>query len=72
MSEENSRSSEAADTPDQSWEQRNPDIEKEISIEDYKPKGTLALTLLYFLIVVIMWFFMYFVEFAGNAPSIIE
>ena len=72
MSEEKSRSSDAADSPDRSWEQRNPDIEKEISIEDYQPKGTLTLTLLYLLIVVVMWIFMYFVEFAGNAPSIIE
>lgn len=57
---------------DESWEDRNPEIEKKISIEEFQPKGTLTLTLLYFLIVLLMWVFMYFVEFAGNAPSIID
>lgn len=54
------------------WEQENSDIEREISIDEFQPKGTLTLTLLYFAIVLLMWIFMYFVEFAGNAPSIIE
>lgn len=49
-----------------------PEIKREISIDEFQPKGTLTLTLLYFVIVVLMWIFMYFVEFAGNAPSIIE
>lgn len=57
---------------DKKWEQQNPDIVREISIEEFQPKGTLALTLLYFAIVLLMWIFMYFVEFAGNAPSILE
>ncbi len=57
---------------DKSWEQQNPEIEREISIEEFQPKGTLTLTLLYFAIVLLMWVFMYFVEFAGNAPSILE
>jgi len=55
-----------------SWEQRNPDIERKITIEEYQPKGTLALTLIYLLIVVLMWIFMFFVEFGNNAPTIIE
>lgn len=54
------------------WEQENSEIEREISIDEFQPKGTLTLTLLYFAIVLLMWIFMYFVEFAGNAPSIIE
>lgn len=54
------------------WEQEKPEIEKEIGIDEFQPKGTLTLTLLYFLIVVLMWIFMYFVEFGGNVPSIIE
>lgn len=54
------------------WEQENSEIEHEISIDEFQPKGTLTLTLLYFAIVLLMWIFMYFVEFAGNAPSIIE
>lgn len=51
---------------------RDPEISEEISLEEYNPKGTLALTLLYFVILSIMWVFMYFIEFAGHGPSIIE
>ena len=54
-----------------SWEERNPEIVKEIPIDEYRPIGTLTIALLYFLIVVLMWIFMYFVEFAGNDPSIL-
>lgn len=54
------------------WEERDPEIEREITIEEYQPYGTLTLTLLYLAIVVLMWIFMYFIEFGGNAPSIIE
>lgn len=67
--------SEELDSPvdySKKWEQENPEIEREISIEEFQPKGTLTLTLLYFAIVLLMWIFMYFVEFAGNAPSILE
>lgn len=70
MSEEKSMSNEGDLSKD--WEQENPEIEREISIEEFQPKGTLTLTLLYFAIVVLMWIFMYFIEFGGNAPSIIE
>jgi len=34
--------------------------------EEFDPKGTLALILLYFVILAVMWAFMYFVEFLGN------
>lgn len=71
MTDEDLQSSYPEDS-ESSWEQRNPEIEREITIEEYQPRGTLTLTLLYFLIVVLMWIFMYFVEFGGNAPSIIE
>ena len=71
MAEDNNQSSNKSDSS-QSWEQQNPEIEREIGIEEYQPKGTLTLTLLYLALVVLMWIFMYFVEFAGNAPSIIE
>lgn len=54
------------------WEQRNPEIEREITIDEFQPYGTLTLTLLYLAIIVLMWIFMYFIEFGGNAPSIIE
>ena len=71
MAEDNNQSSNKSDSS-QSWEQQNPEIEREIGIEEYQPKGTLTLTLLYLALVVLMWIFMYFVEFGGNAPSIIE
>lgn len=51
---------------------RDPEIVEEISLEDYQPKGTLTLTILYFIILSLMWVFMYFVEFAGKGPSIID
>jgi hypothetical protein len=41
-------------------------IERELSHEEYDPKGTLALILIYFAILLLMWVFMYFVEFLGN------
>jgi hypothetical protein len=62
----------SSSTSDESWEDRDPEIVRKITIDEYKPKGTLVLSLLYFLIVFLMWIFMYFVEFAGNAPSILE
>ena len=71
MAEDNNHSSNKSDSP-QNWEQQNPEIEREIGIKEYQPKGTLTLTLLYLALVVLMWIFMFFVEFAGNAPSIIE
>lgn len=71
MPDGTSSSSNPENSP-QSWEQQNPEIEREITIEEYNPKGTLTLTLIYFAIVVLMWIFMFFVEFGGNAPSIIE
>lgn len=41
-------------------------IERELSHEEYDPNGTLALILIYMAILVLMWVFMYFVEFLGN------
>ncbi|ELY46425.1 hypothetical protein [Natronorubrum tibetense] len=43
---------------------------REIGHDEYDPVGTLALIALYFLILVLMWFFMYFVEFLGNEPTV--
>ena len=71
MTEDLSEPTENSDS-EKSWEERNPEIEREITIDEYKPYGTLTLTLIYFAIVALMWVFMYFVEFAGNAPSIID
>lgn len=72
MSDESSSPPINSAEDDHTWEDRNPEIVRKISIEEFQPKGTLTLTLLYFLIVVLMWIVMYFFEFAGNAPSIIE
>lgn len=71
MAEETSQSTEN-NSSKKSWEERNPEIEREITIDEYRPYGTLTLTLIYFAIVALMWIFMYFIEFGGNAPSIIE
>jgi len=50
----------------------NPKVDKKISEDEYKPKGTLTLALIYFLIIVLMWIFMYFGEFANHGPSIMN
>ncbi|HKK45376.1 MAG TPA: hypothetical protein VJ964_07635 [Balneolaceae bacterium] len=50
----------------------NPKVDQKVSVDDYKPKGTLTLALIYFLIVVLMWIFMYFGEFANHGPSIMN
>lgn len=71
MSEDLSQSNDNTDF-EKDWEKRDPDIVREITIDEYNPYGTYTLTLIYFVIVVLMWIFTYFVEFAGNAPSIIE
>ncbi|SDR25896.1 hypothetical protein [Natronobacterium texcoconense] len=44
---------------------------REIGHDEYDPVGTLALIALYFLILVLLWLFMYFVEFLGNDPTVV-
>lgn len=39
--------------------------------EEFSPRGTLALILLYFAIVLGSWAFIYFVEFLGNDLTVI-
>ncbi|MFB6141722.1 MAG: halocyanin domain-containing protein [Halorientalis sp.] len=39
--------------------------------DEFEPVGTAGLVVAYFLILVLMWVFMYFVEFLGNGPTII-
>jgi hypothetical protein len=48
------------------------EIVREISLEDFDPVGTLAVTGGYFLLLLTLYALMYFVEFAGRSPSIIE
>lgn len=62
----------STESSSKSWEERNPEIEREITIDEFQPYGTLTLTLIYLAIIVLMWIFMFFIEFGGNAPSIIE
>jgi hypothetical protein len=53
-------------------EGENDDIVREISLEEFDPVGTLAVTGAYFLLLLVLYALMYFVEFAGRSPSIIE
>jgi hypothetical protein len=45
---------------------------REITEEEFDPIGTMALTILYFVLITALWFFMYFVEFASHGPSILS
>lgn len=49
----------------------NPDIEREISHDEYDPVGTLVLIALYFLIIATLWVFVYFVEFLGRTTPMV-
>ena len=46
-------------------------VQREIGHDEYDPVGTLALIGLYFLVLVVLWLFMYFVEFVGNDPTVV-
>jgi hypothetical protein len=46
-------------------------IVREIGHDEFDPVGTAALIVVYFLILVVMWVFMYFVEFLGRGPTIV-
>lgn len=48
------------------------EIVREIPLEDFEPYGTLAVTGAYFLLLLVLYALLYFVEFAARAPSIIE
>ncbi|ELY58737.1 hypothetical protein [Natronolimnohabitans innermongolicus] len=43
--------------------------DRTIEHDEYDPLGTVALILLYFVILVLMWVFTYFIEFLGNDPT---
>jgi halocyanin-like protein len=44
---------------------------REIDHDEYDPIGTFSTIVVYFLILVVMWVFVYFVEFLGNGPTVI-
>jgi hypothetical protein len=46
-------------------------IVREIGHDEYDPVGTLTLITIYFAVLVVMWVFMYFVEFLGNGPTVV-
>lgn len=46
-------------------------IVRELGHDDFDPVGTAALITIYFIILVVLWIFMYFVEFLGNGPTVI-
>jgi hypothetical protein len=48
------------------------EIVQELSLEEFDPVGTLAVTGSYFLLLLVLYALLYFVEFAGRSPSIIE
>ena len=41
-------------------------VSQAIGHDEYDPWGTLALIVLYFVALTLMWLFTYFIEFAGN------
>ncbi|MEF8773934.1 MAG: halocyanin domain-containing protein [Halobacteriales archaeon] len=43
----------------------------ELGHDDFDPSGTLGLVVVYFLILLVLWVFMYFVEFLGRGPTVI-
>lgn len=46
-------------------------IVREISYEEFDPTGTLTLIFIYMIILMILWVFMYFVEFLGNEMVVV-
>jgi len=44
---------------------------RELGHDEYDPVGTAALIVIYFLILLVMWIFVYFVEFLGRGPRVI-
>ena len=47
------------------------DVDRSLSHEEFDPKGTLALILVYVVILAVMWVFMYFDEFLGNGLTVV-
>jgi halocyanin-like protein len=44
---------------------------QELEHDEFDPLGTASLVALYFVVLVLLWIFMYFVEFLGNGPTVI-
>ncbi|MFB6159873.1 MAG: halocyanin domain-containing protein [Haloferacaceae archaeon] len=52
-------------------ESRPASVAREIGHDDYDPFGTASLVVAYFVILILMWLFMYFVEFLGSGPTVV-
>ncbi|WP_040605751.1 hypothetical protein [Salisaeta longa] len=50
----------------------DPEIKQQVPLDEFTPYGTAAVTGGYFLLLLVMYALMYFVEFAGHGPSIID
>lgn len=44
---------------------------RDIGHDEFDPVGTLALIAVYFVILVVMWFVMWSIEFLGNGPTVV-
>lgn len=55
----------------QNTESRPAEFDSTDSGDEFDPKGTLALILMYFGILVVFWIFIYFVEFLGNDLTVV-
>jgi halocyanin-like protein len=62
---------EEAEAPALAEEAPAEEPEVELSHEEFDPWGTATLVAVYFVILVLLWAFMYFVEFLGNGPTVI-
>lgn len=59
-----------SEAPAEQVETDDPVAEREIGHDEYDPIGTVVLLAIYFVIIAGLWFFMYFVEFLGNEPTV--
>ncbi|ELZ13579.1 hypothetical protein C479_02001 [Halovivax asiaticus JCM 14624] len=46
-------------------------VARTIDHDEFDPIGTLALVVLYFVVLTVMWLFTYFVEFLGHGPTVV-
>ena len=47
------------------------DVVRELSHDEFDPTGTATLVVLYLLVLVVLWVFVYFVEFLGGGPTVV-
>ncbi len=47
------------------------ELHREIGHDEYNPVGTLVLIALYFLVLLLLWLFVYFIEFLGRDLTVV-